>query len=68
MKLESWEFESEAGSADGCDAVLRDGARRRVLWLMAEYFQTLGYSDVKARLPGHTAPTVLSGTLEDHRP
>jgi hypothetical protein len=68
MKLERWEIESEAGSADGCDAVLCDGARRRVLWLMAEYFQTIGYSDVKARLPGHTAPTVLSGTLEDHRP
>jgi hypothetical protein len=68
MKLERWEIESEAGSADGCDAVLCDGSRRRVLWLMAEYFQTIGYSDVKARLPGHTAPTVLSGTLEDHRP
>jgi hypothetical protein len=68
MKLERWEIESEAGSAEGCDAVLCDGARRRVLWLMAEYFQTIGYSDVKARLPGHTAPTVLSGTLEDHRP
>ncbi|HEY1905168.1 MAG TPA: hypothetical protein VGG91_03955 [Myxococcaceae bacterium] len=53
---------------NGCDAVLHDGPRRRVLWLMAEYFRTLGYSDVKARLPGHTAPSVLSGTLEDHRP
>ncbi|HEY1416807.1 MAG TPA: hypothetical protein VGF41_02845 [Myxococcaceae bacterium] len=54
--------------SNGCDAVLHDGPRRRVLWLMAEYFRTLGYSDVKARLPGHTAPSVLSGTLEDHRP
>ena len=68
MKLERWKFESGGGLPDGCDAVLRDGARQRVLWLMVEFFQTLGYSDVKARLPGHTAPTVLNGTLEDHRP
>src|SRR5678815_1939115 len=68
MKLERWKFESGGGLPDGCDAVLRDGARQRVLWLMAEFFQTLGYSDVKARLPGHTAPTLLNGTLEDHRP
>ena len=61
-------FEVPGMSADGCDAVLHDGPRRRVLWLMAEYFRTLGYSDVKARLPGHMAPTVLSGTIEDHRP
>ena len=68
MKLERYETDSGVESADGCDAVLADGARRRVLWLMAEYFRTIGYSDVKARLPGHTAPTVLNGTLEDHRP
>ena len=70
MKLERSEsnFEAPGSSADGCDPVLHDGPRRRVLWLMAEYFRTLGYSDVKARLPGHLSPTVLSGTLEDHRP
>jgi hypothetical protein len=68
MKLERWESESEGALADGCEPVLRDGPRQRVLWLMVEYFRTLGCSDVKARLPGHTAPTVLNGTLEDHRP
>src|SRR5215475_7742414 len=70
MKLERSESNLEAPgmSAGACDAVLHDGPRRRVLWLMAEYFRTLGYSDVKARLPGHLSPTVLSGTLEDHRP
>lgn len=35
---------------------------------MAEYFRTMGYSDIKARLPGFMPPPVLSGTLEDHRP
>jgi hypothetical protein len=70
MKLERSGSESEVQGtpSNGCDAVLHDGQRRRVLWLMAEYFRTLGYSDVKARLPGHMAPAVLSGTLEDHRP
>ncbi len=68
MKPQAWQTEFEGAPAEACDAVLRDGPRRRVLWLMVEYFRTLGYSDVKARLPGHTAPAVLNGTLEDHRP
>lgn len=68
MKLERSPLESEGAPPETCDSVLRDGPRRRVLWLMVEYFRTLGYSDVKARLPGHTAPAVLNGTLEDHRP
>ena len=67
MKLERRESESE-GAPDGSEPVLRDGPRRRVLWLMVEYFRTLGCSDMKARLPGHTAPAMLNGTLEDHRP
>src|SRR6185436_12755021 len=52
----------------GCEPVVEDDDRRRLLWLMAEYFRTLGYSDIKARLPGFVPPPVLSGTLEDHRP
>jgi len=69
MKVEGrWETEAEDAQTAARDAVLREGPRRRVLWLMVEYFRTLGYSDVKARLPGHTAPAVLNGTLEDHRP
>jgi hypothetical protein len=47
---------------------VEDEERRRLLWLMAEYFRTVGYSDIKARLPGFMPPPVLSGTLEDHRP
>ena len=68
MKLERWEPESEGAQANGREPVVQEGQRRRFLWLMVEYFRTLGYSDVKARLPGHSAPNVLSGTLEDHRP
>jgi len=66
MKLER--ARSEASRPEACESVLDDGPRRRVLWLMVEYFRTVGYSDVKARLPGHAAPPVLNGTLEDHRP
>jgi hypothetical protein len=54
--------------AAGCEAVVEEEERRRLLWLMAEYFRTVGYTDIKARLPGFTPPPVLSGTLEDHRP
>lgn len=68
MKVERRQLEAEGVPAEACEAVLRDGPRRRVLWLMVEYFQTVGCSDVKARLPGHAAPSVLNGTLEDHRP
>lgn len=48
--------------------MVEDPDRRRLLWLMAEYFRTLGATDIKARLPGFTTPPVLSGTIEDHRP
>src|ERR1700709_83144 len=54
--------------AVGCEPVVDDAERRRLLWLMAEYFRTVGYPDIKARLPGFVPPPVLSGTLEDHRP
>src|SRR5262249_39717436 len=67
MKLERHESGTESRT-EACNPVLHDGPRRNVLWLMAEYFRTLGYSDVKARLPGHMAPEMLNGTLEDHRP
>jgi len=39
-----------------------------MLWLMTEYFRTLGFTDIRARLPGYVPPPVLSGTIEDHRP
>jgi hypothetical protein len=68
MKLERRESEWEGPAAEACEQVLRDGPRRRVLWLMMEFFRTLGCSDVKARLPGQASPAVLNGTLEDHRP
>lgn len=58
----------EQGVAIGCEPVVEPEDRRRLLWLMAEYFRTLGYTDIKARLPGFMPPPVLSGTLEDHRP
>ena len=52
----------------GCEPVVDDDERRRLLWLMAEYFRTIGFTDIKARLPGFIPPPVLSGTLEDYRP
>jgi hypothetical protein len=51
-----------------CSAMVEGGEHRDLLWLMAEFFRTVGYTDLKARLPGHAAPEVLMGTLEDHRP
>lgn len=52
----------------GCEPVVDSPMRRQLVWLMAEFFKTLGYTDLKARLPGFVPPVVLSGTLEDHRP
>ncbi|MEN9798150.1 MAG: hypothetical protein RL653_1846 [Pseudomonadota bacterium] len=64
-----WEPGAEAeGPTPGCEPVVDDGERRRMLWLMTEYFRTLGATDIKARLPGFMPPPVLAGTLEDHRP
>lgn len=48
--------------------IVESRERRALLMLMAEYFAWLGYTDIKARLPGYPAPSMLSGTLEDHRP
>jgi hypothetical protein len=62
------ERETEASYQFGCEPVVAEDVRRRLLWLMAEYFRTVGYTDIKARLPGFVPPPVLSGTLEDHRP
>src|SRR5687768_465025 len=60
--------EKEALFSAGCEPVVEDEERRRLLWLMAEYFRTVGATDIKARLPGFMPPPVLSGTIEDHRP
>ena len=62
------EPERETAIGAGCEPVVDDEVRRRLLWLMAEYFRTMGYTDIKARLPGFMPPPVLSGTIEDHRP
>lgn len=60
--------QTQTDIAWGCEPLVDDGEHRRLLWLMAEFFRTLGYTDIKARLPGFSSPPVLSGTLEDHRP
>src|SRR4051812_18529231 len=60
--------ENEGLYTMGCEPVVEDEERRRLLWLMAEYFRTVGCTDIKARLPGYVPPPVLSGTIEDHRP
>ena len=60
--------EQQVALDPGCESVVESEDRRQLIWLMAEFFRTVGYTDVKARLPGFSPPPVLSGTLEDHRP
>ncbi len=50
--------QKEALFSPGCEPVVEDEERRRLLWLMAEYFRTIGYTDIKARLPGFMPPPV----------
>jgi hypothetical protein len=64
----SAESEGQVQGTFGCELVVEEADRRRLLWLMAEFFRTVGGTDIKARLPGFTPPPVLSGTIEDHRP
>ena len=59
---------TEGAFALGCEPVVEDVEHRRLLWLMAEYFNTMGCTELKARLPGFQPPPVLSGTIEDFRP
>lgn len=42
--------------------------RKRLIIVMAEYFDALGYTEVRARVGGYTAPKVLDGSQEYHRP
>jgi len=52
----------------GCTPFVEDEEHRRLLWLMAEYFRTVGFTDIRARLPLFDTTELFTGTLEDHRP
>ena len=39
-----------------------------LIQMMASYFQSQGFTDVRADLPGYTQPETIRGTKEDHRP
>jgi len=43
-------------------------ARARLIQLMAEFFRSLGYLDVRARLPGYPQPSTINGSLRNHQP
>ncbi|MHB8420863.1 MAG: hypothetical protein ACYDCL_22535 [Myxococcales bacterium] len=43
-------------------------ARSRLVQLMAEFFRSLGYLDVRARLPGFSQPATINGSLRNHQP
>ncbi len=43
-------------------------ARSRLVLLMAEFFRSLTYLDVRARLPGFPQPLVINGSLRNHQP
>ncbi len=43
-------------------------ARGRLIQLMAEFFRSLGYLDVRARLTGYPQPGTINGSLRNHQP
>ncbi|MHB1846375.1 MAG: hypothetical protein ACYCWW_16245 [Deltaproteobacteria bacterium] len=43
-------------------------SRGRLILLMAEFFRSLGYLDVRARLPGFAVPLVINGSIRNHQP
>lgn len=52
----------------GSGPFVEEDEHRRLVWLMAEFFQTVGFTELKARLPGFSTPELLAGTIENHRP
>lgn len=42
--------------------------RGRMILLMAEFFKSLSYLDIRARLPGYPQPSLVSGSLQNHQP
>ncbi len=43
-------------------------SRGRMILLMAEFFRSLGYLDIRARLPGQPPPLVINGSIRNHQP
>ncbi len=43
-------------------------ARARLIQLMAEFFRSQSYLDVRARLPGYPRPAVINGSVRNHQP
>lgn len=60
--------EEETDTPPGCRPIVEEKERCQLILLMAEYFQVLGYTNIKARISDYVHPPVLSGTAEDHRP
>jgi hypothetical protein len=48
--------------------VAHDLERYRLVWLMADYVQTMGAEHVRARVEGFDTPPIVPGTLQDFRP
>lgn len=42
--------------------------RGRIILLMAEFFKSVAYRDVRARLPGYSQPLPINGSLKNHQP
>ncbi len=42
--------------------------RLSMILTMAQYFEHLGYTDIRARAVGYKPPIVIAGMVEDHRP
>jgi hypothetical protein len=36
--------------------------------LMVNHFQSNGYGDIRADLPGYTQPDIIHGSIQDHQP
>lgn len=64
----SWFGKPPPALDDRASDVVTDPARTRIIRTMVELFVTQGYSDLKSRLFGKSAPQVLRGSVSDHRP
>lgn len=68
LKLRRWKRSSMTNNLKHVEPVVMSPRKAFLLGTMVDYYNVLGYTSLKARLPGFETPPKVTGTIEDTRP